>query len=300
MATDPRTPNLIVIGAMNCGTSALHYYLDLHPEISMSSPKELDFFAGEPEVPEWMRVGGEVEEKIIASTAGNWSKGADWYLGHFDASVPVKGEASPACTYPWHPRAAQRLAELAPDARLVFLVRDPLEQVVSQYVMHRGASVEPRPIEEALSDPCGVYGARAHYARCVESYYEAFGADRILVRSQEELLANRRAVMAEIFEFASADPSFWDERMERERHATAGHGRRRRVFARLKESWLGPLGTKLPAEWRYRIEQAFSSGGGDRRPRLPDELRARWREALAPDAARLRKLAGERFEGWSV
>jgi hypothetical protein len=37
-------PNLIVIGAQKCGTSSLHYYLDLHPEIEMSSPKELNFF----------------------------------------------------------------------------------------------------------------------------------------------------------------------------------------------------------------------------------------------------------------
>lgn len=293
MATDPRMPNLIVIGAMNCGTSALHYYLDLHPEISMSSPKELDFFCDEPEVPGWMRVAGEVEEKIIASTAGNWSRGAEWYLGHFDGAAPIRGEASPAYTYPWHPSAAKRLAETAPDARLVFLVRDPLEQVVSQYVMHRGAGVEPRPIEEALADPCGVYGARAHYGRCVEPYYEKFGAERILVRSQEELLANRRALMAEIFEFAGVDPGFWDDRMERERHATAGHGRRRRLFARLKQSWLGPLGARLPAEWRYRIESAFSSGSEDR-PAFPPEHRDRWLEALAADAERLRELTGIR------
>lgn len=287
---DPRTPNLIVIGAMNCGTSALHYYLGLHPEISMSSPKELDFFAGEPEVPTWMQVGGEIEARIIASTAGNWSKGTDWYLGHFDASAPVRGEASPAYTYPWHPRAAERLAEVAPGARLVFLVRDPLDQVVSQYVMHRGASVEHRPIEEALADPLGVYGARAHYARCVEPYFQTFGAERILVRSQEELFANRRAMMAEIFEFAGVESSFWDERMERERHATAGHGLRRRLFARLKRSPLGALGAKLPAEARYRIEEAFSGGDGARRPDLPADLREQWREALASDQALLERL----------
>ena len=42
-------PNLVVVGAMKCGTSSLHYYLDLHPEVAMSSPKELDFFLGSPE-----------------------------------------------------------------------------------------------------------------------------------------------------------------------------------------------------------------------------------------------------------
>ena len=50
-------PNLIVIGAQKCGTSVLHYYLSLHPEVSMSKPKELNFF---------------IEER-------NWPRGVDWY-----------------------------------------------------------------------------------------------------------------------------------------------------------------------------------------------------------------------------
>ena len=57
-------PNLIVIGAQKCGTSGLHYYLSLHPEISMSRPKELNFF---------------IEER-------NWPRGVDWYRRHFDAA----------------------------------------------------------------------------------------------------------------------------------------------------------------------------------------------------------------------
>ena len=43
-------PNLIIIGAMKCGTTALHRYLGLHPDVAMSEPKELNFFCG-PERP---------------------------------------------------------------------------------------------------------------------------------------------------------------------------------------------------------------------------------------------------------
>ena len=66
-------PNLVVIGAQKCGTSGLHYYLSLHPEVSMSRPKELNFF---------------IEER-------NWPRGADWYRRHFDAGARVRGESSP-------------------------------------------------------------------------------------------------------------------------------------------------------------------------------------------------------------
>ncbi len=69
-------PNLIVIGGLKCGTTSLHHYLNLHPEIGMSRPKELNFF---------------VEEL-------NWELGADWYRGHFPADVAVRGETSPHYT----------------------------------------------------------------------------------------------------------------------------------------------------------------------------------------------------------
>ncbi len=69
-------PNLVVIGAQKCGTSGLHYHLGLHPEISMSKPKELNFF---------------IEER-------NWPRGPDWYAG---TSTPRRrSAASPRPTTP--------------------------------------------------------------------------------------------------------------------------------------------------------------------------------------------------------
>ena len=44
-----RLPNLVVIGGLECGTTSLHYYLDQHPEISMSKRKELHYFSR----PDW-------------------------------------------------------------------------------------------------------------------------------------------------------------------------------------------------------------------------------------------------------
>ena len=69
-------PNLIIIGAMKCGTSALHRYLGLHPEISMSDEKELNFFI------EGM----------------NWEKGLAWYESMFTGKAKVHGESSPDYT----------------------------------------------------------------------------------------------------------------------------------------------------------------------------------------------------------
>src|SRR5213078_3047078 len=106
-------PNLVVIGAQKCGTSGLHYYLSLHPEVSMSRPKELNYF---------------IEER-------NWPRGVDWYRRHFDPRARVRGESSPNYTaYPQHEGVPKRMHSLLPDARLIYLVRDPLERIAAHWV----------------------------------------------------------------------------------------------------------------------------------------------------------------------
>ena len=107
-------PNLIVIGAAKCGTTSLHEYLDLHPEVAMSREKELDFF---------------VEEK-------HWGRGVEWYAAQFE-DAPVRGESSPSYTaYPRYRGVPERIRRVVPDAKLVYLVRDPVERIVSHFV-HR-------------------------------------------------------------------------------------------------------------------------------------------------------------------
>ena len=72
-------PNLIIVGGLKCGTTSIHHYLGLHPEIHMSKPKELNFF---------------VEEL-------NWDLGLDWYASRFDAAS--RCAASPRPTTPTCP-----------------------------------------------------------------------------------------------------------------------------------------------------------------------------------------------------
>lgn len=157
-------PNLIVIGAMKCGTTALHRYLDLHPEVAMSEPKELNFFFGPERLDE--------RDEPAARSAGNWHRGVGWYAMQF-RPAPVRGEASPGYTSPSFPEAAERMARVVPEARLVYAVRDPVARAVSQYLHHRADGTERRPIEEALLDPASQYLARSLYHERLESTWRA-------------------------------------------------------------------------------------------------------------------------------
>jgi len=111
-STQQALPNLIIIGAMKCATTSLHYYLNLHPEISMSKIKELRYF---------------VEQH-------NWHQGIEWYKSHFAANIPIRGETSPAYTeYPRFKNIVERMYMTIPKTKLIYILRDPIQRTLSHF-----------------------------------------------------------------------------------------------------------------------------------------------------------------------
>jgi hypothetical protein len=195
-------PNLVVIGAMKCGTTSLHAYLDAHPDVGMSYPKELNFFFGPDDV--------AAPDGDGAWAQGNWHRGIDWYAEHFDASRSVRGESSPGYTSPSHPESAARMAALVPEARLLYAVRDPVRRALSQYGHHRRQGTETRPVEEALLDPASQYVARGRYLDRLRPYLATGAFDgRITVVAQEELAADLQVTMRRLFAGLDLDPDGW-------------------------------------------------------------------------------------------
>lgn len=219
-------PNVVVIGGMKCGTTSLHRYLDEHPDIAMSRPKELNFF---------FRARGARPAAGPTFDVGNWHLGVDWYADQFDASAPVRGEASPGYTSPSYPEVAERMAEVVPDVRLVYLVREPLERAVSQYLHHRRDGEEPRPLEEALLDPSSQYVSRGRYHERLQPFLERFDLGRILVIDHRDLLEERRITLQRLFRFLGVDDTFWSDGLRA--HWNAARRDRPRVEPRLRAAF---------------------------------------------------------------
>src|SRR3712207_3282231 len=195
-------PNLVVIGAMKCGTTSLHHHLDAHPDVGMSQPKELNFFFGPDAV--------DVPDDEETWTLGNWHRGAGWYAAHFDPGCPVRGESSPGYTSPSHPESAARMAAVVPQARLVYAVRDPVRRALSQYGHHRRQGTETRPLAEALLDPGSQYLARGRYLERLAPFLDTGAFDgRITVVAQEELEADLGATVRRVLADLGVDPGRW-------------------------------------------------------------------------------------------
>ena len=288
-------PNPVVIGTPKCGTTALHYYLGLHPQTSMSRPKELNFFQAEPD----KSALGPDEQDMVGRERSTWSRGVDWYASHFDPTAPVRGESSPSYVAPWYRGVAERLAAVLPEARLVICVRDPVERAISHLHM-RTAAGERREPADALVDPASGYVALGRYWSLLQPFLARFPPERLLVVDQHELLHRRRETMRSVFSFAGIDDSFWSPLMEREPNRSGRMGLRRRGMFRLRRMRAMQPAFHLPDGAKWRLERLAGAGGGEQRPRLEPQRRAELAALFADDVARLRTLTGKRFAGWSV
>ena len=279
-------PNLIVIGGLKCGTTSLHHYLNLHPQIGMSRPKELNFFVAEL----------------------NWELGVDWYRSHFAASQAVRGETSPHYTNrPRFEGVAPRMRDtLGADARLVYMVRHPVERLLSHYLHNVGGGYETRELAGAAGDPQSAYVQRGLYAFQLEPYLEAFADDRVLIVSREELSRERDATVRRVFEFAGVDPAFTSPEFDREWETGSGKGSGgfRLMDRAVRMPGLRALDRnfdRLPERMRWLVERLVHDpeSGEAAKPELEPALRERLAGMFRADAQRLEELGGRSF-GWGL
>ena len=281
-------PNLIVVGGLKCGTTSLHHYLSLHPQIAMSRPKELNFFVSEL----------------------NWELGPQWYASHFDRRAAVRGETSPHYTnMPRFQGVAARMREaLGAQTRLVYMVRDPYERLLSHFLHNEGGGYETRPMDAALT-PQSSYVARSLYAMQLEPYLEAFAREQILVVDNSELALEREATLSRVFEFCGVDAGFTSQQFEREwetgsARAKQGSGGFRLMDRAVRLPGLRALDRnfdRLPESLRWMVERVVHDPGSGQapKPELPSEVRERLEPLFAADLAKLEQLAGRSF-GWSA
>ncbi len=285
-------PTFFIIGAGKAGTTSLNYYLGLHPQIQMSTIKEPNFFAG-PE-------NGNPYPKGTVSSI-------DEYERLFDPNVEMRGEASPAYTsHPIRRGAPENIKELVPEAKFVYLVRDPIARTVSHYQHLVAIGAERRPLREVLGDlsdpsllPETCYSL---YASQLEQYLRHFPQERLLVIDQAEFLAQRRATLRRIFRFLAVDDGFVSAQFEEELYKSS----ERRVYPSGYERFVGlvlaPAIRWVPRSARRAVRRAVEGALFPplQAPTLDDELRGRLAELYGGEVERLRELTGNAFATWSI
>jgi hypothetical protein len=283
-------PNLYLVGAAKAGTTSVYDELARHPGIYMSPVKEPHFFSRIQPSPEREAFFPHVSDE-------------DAYLALFDrvADQRLVGEAS--TSYLWDRHAAERIRRVAPEARILIMLRDPVERAYSQYWNDVREGFERRSFVEALGEEersgPGAWGVTSLYIGCgryadqVERYLERFGA-RVLVSFFEDFVADREAVIADIHSFLGVASQ----------EADAGRGNpaslpRNALSGRILGS--GRLRTiaraTVPRGMRARMRRALLREGD--RPAMDAEARAMLTRLFRPEVDRLTELLG-RDPPWSL
>jgi hypothetical protein len=208
-------PSFLVIGGQRCGTTSLYDHLARHPDVLRAFRKEVHYF--------------DV----------NWPRGEAWYLSHFPTRAwagllsrrrgrpVVTGEASPY--YLFHPAAAERAARTVPAARLVALLRHPVDRALSHYHHEVRLGHEKLAFEQAIdaeeerlagqrealladdrarsfAHRSWSYLARGRYAEQLEEWWRWFPRERLLVLRSEDLFADPEGTVERVQEFLGLAP----------------------------------------------------------------------------------------------
>jgi hypothetical protein len=286
-------PNLIVIGAMKCGTSSLHYYLGLHPEISMSSAKELNYFLDPEPVPP---PGCSADDRELLAERSSGSRGIDWYASRFDAAAAVRGESSVAYSFPWYPGVAERMAHVLSDAKLIYCVRHPIERVASHLDQFRAR--DRRPATEALAAPGNPYVEATRYASALRPFLDRFGRERVLLIRRGDLAHRRRETMGRVFRFLGVDHGFWAAEMERERNPSAAKGTAYRIAERARSGVGSRIVSRIPRSARAAVEQRLARVGRGTSPSLEPTVARHILDDLEPEIGGLEDLTGWDLASW--
>ncbi len=278
-------PDFIIIGGMKCGTTSLYYYLNSHPEISMSTEKELNFF---------------IEQR-------NWCKGVDWYQSQFRGSAKIYGEASPNYTYyPCWVGVPQRMYQLLPNAKLIYILRDPVERIISQYVHLYACGRENKSFTETLADleynPYNSYVSRSRYFWQLKQYLEYYPLSNILILTSEELLNHPQETLSRACNFLEVSDDSKLMKYNFKFHTSFYKRRKNNLGKAITNLSLTKKINNLPYGIRDHVEKLvyFPFSTPVKKPKLDQDLQNRLIKYLKNDIDQLRDCTGQAFSGWCV
>lgn len=272
-------PNLIVIGAQKCGTSSLHYNLNLHPEIGMSREKELNYFSGK----------------------AAWEKGPEWYCRQFPTGTRWRGESSPEYSNAIDDSIAKRMHGCIPGARLIYIVRHPVDRIVSQYIHFVSIGIEARKINDALGDfTDNSYIRKTRYYSQLSLYLRHYPESQIHVLTLDSLRSDPAGAMGDIFRFLGVDDRFWSSEFTVARHKSSHKGRKNRVGLLLKRLSDSKPARLVSTDARMKLGRLMYAPFSKKmeRPAIDPELRKQLLDYLEEDTLKLQQFTGLDLSSW--
>jgi len=287
-------PNFLIIGAMKSGTTALYYYLEQHPEIYMSPVKEPNFFSPQ-------------EQENAADAVTNI--GTYQHLFRGGSGKKAIGEASHSCLY--EPRAAAEIRRYVPEAKLIAILRNPIDRAYSHFLHMVRSGTEPLDIfAQALQEEeVGIhkertfqdYIGRGLYYDQLKRYFGIFPQEQVRVYLYEDLSDAPISTVQDAFRFLKVDDSFVPDVSLRRN--VSGQPKYKTLDGLLRRQSRIKHAAKiyLPARMRWRLSKAFDdlkTRNLVEPPPVQSKVRRQLIGVYREDILRVQELIQRDLSGW--
>ncbi|MEL6440622.1 MAG: sulfotransferase [Cyanobacteria bacterium J06621_8] len=210
-------PNFFIVGQPKSGTTALHQFLQQHPEIFMSGYKEPHFFCADFHLESDQHHGKQLFFDFRQESA---------YLQLFAKAKTEKAVGEATANYLYSRVAANKIHNFNPDAKIIILLREPAQYLYSLHSHYAKFTEENEPNFAAalalerlrqqgknssprvMSPSFLFYSERVKYYQQVKRYYDLFPAEQIKIIIYEKFRADNEGIYREILEFLGVDQSF--------------------------------------------------------------------------------------------
>jgi len=202
-------PNFLVAGVAKAGTTSLFYYLRQHPEISIPRKETFFFIHSHYEKPDPKEPGARPANRIIRTEG-------DYLKIYSDCKTKAVGEVSTGYAY-YYQESIPEIQNILGNPKIILVLRNPVERLVSGYNHFRNAGLEPFELEKAIEaeavrkkagwDFMWQYTGLGFYSEAVRAFQSGFS--HVLIVLQEDLSGDKSAeTMKRIFRFLDVDESF--------------------------------------------------------------------------------------------
>lgn len=205
-------PNFLIIGAAKAGTTALHYYLNQHPQIYTSPVKETKFFVFDGQTVDYQGPGDQQANREVITNIEAYRE----QFSGVSEEIAI-GEASPL--YLYHPRASERIHYYLPDVKLIAILRNPVDRAYSSFLHLIRDGREPltnfaQALKEEESRINNNWALLWHYKNAgfyypqLKRYFDRFSQSQIKIYLYEDLHNSPLKVLQDLFQFLEVDETF--------------------------------------------------------------------------------------------
>ncbi|MDJ1185321.1 sulfotransferase family protein [Roseofilum casamattae] len=297
-------PNFLLIGAAKSGTSSLYYYLKQHPQVYMPASrdqKEPDFFALEGE--DINRIG-----PYGTHTMTNAITDLDNYRALFDGVTNEKAIGEASTSYIYSEKAPERIHNYIPDAKLIAILRNPVDRAFSHFLFSMSNGREPIPDfaktldaeEERIAKGWSFqwhHKRRGFYSVQLKRYFDRFDRDRIKVYLYEDLRNDPTGLTKDIFQFLEVDDNFVANVKKKHNPTQVPKNQTVNTLLNRPNPLKAIAKTILPKDFRKNLADRLKQKNLGK-PELSAKLRRELTKDYRDDILQLQDLIGRDLSSW--